>query len=73
LSDVQEGDAVITINLKEDYEKIDKKDFKAVKSQLSEIARQFENQAEIGFEQSSSSENASLGGGAMGRLSVWSE
>ena len=66
-SDVQEGDAVITINLKEDYEKIDKKDFKAVKSQLSEIARQFENQAEIGFEQSSSSENASLGGGALGQ------
>lgn len=66
-SEVQEADAVVTINLKEDYEKIDKRDFKAVKSQMTEIAKKFEDQAEIDFEQSSSSQTASIGGGAQGQ------
>lgn len=66
-SEVEEEDAVLTVTLKEDYEKINDRDFKSVKSQITEIGKRFDRQAEIDFEQSSSSQNASIGGGSAGQ------
>jgi multidrug efflux pump subunit AcrB len=64
-SKVEEETAIVTITLKEDYEKIAKRDFEDIKGQISDILNHHNREAELSFEQSTSNEQTGTMGGGM--------
>jgi multidrug efflux pump subunit AcrB/ABC-type multidrug transport system ATPase subunit len=62
-SKVEEESAVINFILQDDYEKIADRDFESIQSEVARIMDRNERNAEIDFEQSSSSEQSGTGGG----------
>jgi multidrug efflux pump subunit AcrB/ABC-type multidrug transport system ATPase subunit len=64
-SKIEEETAVLTLILKEDYEKIAKRDFEAVRKQVENYMDNHDREAEIDFEQSAASEQFGTGGGGM--------
>ncbi len=63
-SKIEEGTGILTIHLKEDYEKINKRKLSDIKSSIQSIMSKYEDRADIDFEQSSSNERFAGGGGA---------
>ena len=64
-SKIEEESAIITINLQDNYEKIAKRDFVAIKNQVKGIMDRHDREAELDFTQSSSNEQYGGGGGGM--------
>lgn len=65
-SKVEEESAIINISLKDDFKKIDGRDFNQVKNQIKDILDHNDQGAELSFEQSASNEQ--FGGGSGGAL-----
>jgi multidrug efflux pump subunit AcrB/ABC-type multidrug transport system ATPase subunit len=64
-SKVEEETAIITINLKDKYEKIAHRSFEDIKGEIGEILDHHNQNAELSFEQSSSNEQFGTMGGGM--------
>lgn len=64
-SKIEEETAVLNLRLKEDFEKIAKRDYAAIKKQVENIMDDHDRGAEIEFEQSAASEQFGTGGGGM--------
>jgi len=62
-SKIQEESATVDVTLKDDYKKIDKRDFDAVKKDVQSILDKNDQNAELSFEQSSSNEQFGISGG----------
>ena len=64
-SQIEEESAVITILLKEDFQKIADRDFNSLRNDVQKTMNRHRNKAEIGFEQSAANEQFGGGGGGM--------
>jgi multidrug efflux pump subunit AcrB/ABC-type multidrug transport system ATPase subunit len=64
-SKVEEETAIVTINLKDDYKKIARRSFEDIKGEIKEILDHHDQNAELGFEQSTSNEQSGAMGGGM--------
>lgn len=62
-SQVEEESAVITILLKDDFQKIADRDFNSLRNDVQKTMNQHRNKAEIGFEQSANTQSGGGGGG----------
>ena len=64
-SKIEEESAIVTILLKDDFEKIADRDFETLKHEVEGIMNENAHNAELSFEQSASSEKFGTGGGGL--------
>jgi multidrug efflux pump subunit AcrB/ABC-type multidrug transport system ATPase subunit len=64
-SKIEEESAIVTVNLQEEYKKIDGRDYEKIKNEIEEIMDDHDRHADIDFEQSSAGGGYGTGGGGM--------